>query len=86
MKTYRYRGHSRTDPGKYRPDGELDRWRERDPIVLLGAKLAAAGTLSEQDQAALRDRVQESVDATADRAKQGAFPTIEEIRSYVYAA
>src|SRR5262249_16112833 len=30
MKTYRYRGHSRTDPAKYRPDGELERWQERD--------------------------------------------------------
>ena len=31
MKTYRYRGHSRTDPAKYRPEGELARWQERDP-------------------------------------------------------
>lgn len=86
MKTYRYRGHSRTDPAKYRPEGELDSWRERDPIALLGMKLAAAGTLSEEAQAALREEVQQAVDATADRAKQAPFPTIEEIRSYVYAA
>jgi acetoin:2,6-dichlorophenolindophenol oxidoreductase subunit alpha len=32
--TYRFVGHSRSDPGKYRPDGELDRWRERDPLVV----------------------------------------------------
>jgi pyruvate dehydrogenase E1 component alpha subunit len=30
--TYRHMGHSRSDPGAYRPEGELDRWRERDPI------------------------------------------------------
>lgn len=86
MKTYRYRGHSRTDPAKYRPDGELGSWQERDPIRLLGAKLAAEGLLSEADQAALRDELQQLVDETADRAKNGSFPTIEEIRSYVYAA
>src|SRR5438128_251055 len=40
MKTYRYRGHSRTDPAKYRAEGELERWKERDPIELLGATLA----------------------------------------------
>jgi pyruvate dehydrogenase E1 component alpha subunit len=86
MKTYRYRGHSRTDPAKYRPDGELERWQERDPIVLLGASLDAAGALSAAAQADLRREVQELVDQTADRAKQAPFPTMEEVRSYVYAA
>ena len=41
--TYRFVGHSRSDPGAYRPDGELDRWRERDPIVVLRAQLEAEG-------------------------------------------
>jgi acetoin:2,6-dichlorophenolindophenol oxidoreductase subunit alpha len=86
MKTYRFRGHSRTDPGKYRPEGELDRWRERDPIVLLGAELASTGTLSADAQSAMRDEVQGLVDSTADRAKEGPVPTMEEVRSYVYAA
>jgi TPP-dependent pyruvate/acetoin dehydrogenase alpha subunit len=41
--TYRYVGHSRSDPGRYRPEGELARWRERDPIVLLRGRLEQAG-------------------------------------------
>ena len=41
--TYRYVGHSRSDPGKYRPEGELERWRERDPLVLLRARLEGEG-------------------------------------------
>ena len=41
--TYRFVGHSRSDPGAYRPDGELDQWRKRDPIVVLRAQLAAEG-------------------------------------------
>jgi len=41
--TYRFVGHSRSDPGAYRPEGELDQWRERDPIVILRAQLAAEG-------------------------------------------
>lgn len=86
MKTYRFRGHSRTDPAKYRPEGELDRWRERDPIVLLGAQLASSGALSAQAQGAMREEVQSLVDSTAERAKEGPVPTMEEIRSYVYAA
>lgn len=41
--TYRYVGHSRSDPGAYRPPGELDAWKERDPIPRLGRELVAAG-------------------------------------------
>jgi len=41
--TYRYVGHSRSDPGAYRPAGELDTWKERDPIVRLRGELVAAG-------------------------------------------
>ncbi len=45
MKTYRYRGHSRSDPAKYRPDGELDAWKGRDPIDILGHRLVDEGVL-----------------------------------------
>ncbi len=41
--TYRFVGHSRSDPGKYRPDGELDSWRERDPLVVARARLIDEG-------------------------------------------
>jgi pyruvate dehydrogenase E1 component alpha subunit len=86
MKTYRFRGHSRTDPARYRPEGELERWRERDPITILGAKLAQEGSLSQDAQAALREEVQAQVDAAADQAKEAPFPTLAEARGYVYAA
>jgi TPP-dependent pyruvate/acetoin dehydrogenase alpha subunit len=41
--TYRFVGHSRSDPGAYRPEGELDQWKVRDPIVVLRAQLEAEG-------------------------------------------
>jgi acetoin:2,6-dichlorophenolindophenol oxidoreductase subunit alpha len=37
--TYRQQGHSRSDPGLYRPEGELGRWLDRDPITLFGRVL-----------------------------------------------
>ena len=85
MKTYRYRGHSRSDPAKYRPDGELDFWKSRDPILLMGAKLAAEGVLSQAQQDALRTEIQAEIDSAADRAAQSPYPTLEETRGYVYA-
>jgi len=48
-KTYRFVGHSRTDPGRYRPDGELDRWRERDPLTLARALLVEELGVTEND-------------------------------------
>jgi pyruvate dehydrogenase E1 component alpha subunit len=85
MKTYRYRGHSRSDPARYRPAGELDAWKERDPLLILGARLAAAGQLDEEAQEALRQRTQADVDAAAERAAAAPYLTLEEAHSYVYA-
>jgi acetoin:2,6-dichlorophenolindophenol oxidoreductase subunit alpha len=85
MKTYRYRGHSRSDPAKYRPDGELDAWRGRDPIEILGARLASEGVLSAADQAAIRTETQAAIDAAADGAAAAPYPTLEETERYVYA-
>jgi len=47
IKTYRYAGHSRTDPALYRPEGEKDRWLERDPINLATAAILKAGLADE---------------------------------------
>jgi len=64
--TYRFVGHSRSDPGAYRPEGELDRWRERDPIVVLRAQLEAEGVEPdvlddiERDMTAQLERMRDS--------------------------
>jgi len=66
--TYRYVGHSRSDPGKYRPDGELDRWRERDPLTLLRARLEEAGA-----ETAALDEIEGSVAAQLAELEQRAL-------------
>lgn len=72
--TYRFVGHSRSDPGAYRPEGELDRWRERDPIVLLRRQLEAegvdAGRLDELD-----GEVAVELERIRERGLQAPFPT-----------
>jgi acetoin:2,6-dichlorophenolindophenol oxidoreductase subunit alpha len=85
MKTYRYRGHSRTDPAKYRPEGELDRWKERDPLTILADRLVAEGVTSAERCAQLREEVQQEVDEIAAKAADAPYPTLEETRAYVYA-
>ena len=84
MKTYRFRGHSRTDPGRYRAAEEVEHWRQRDPILLLGSALSASGAFAEERQAKLRDELQLEIDASADRAALSPTPTLEEVKKYVY--
>jgi len=85
MKTYRFRGHSRSDPAKYRPAGELDAWKARDPIDLLGASLIADGVIGPNDTGEIRTEIQAEIDAAAERAATAPYPTLEETRPYVYA-
>ncbi len=63
--TYRLTGHSRADPGKYRPDGELEQWRARDPLILARKRLEELGVPAEEIQrhdAASEAEVQEAVE------------------------
>lgn len=48
-KTYRYSGHSRSDPATYRTPGELDEWKKRDPLDITANKLIAKGSLSQAE-------------------------------------
>ena len=41
--TYRHSGHSRADPAKYRPEGELERWKQKDPIKVYRERLRSFG-------------------------------------------
>jgi TPP-dependent pyruvate/acetoin dehydrogenase alpha subunit len=72
--TYRFVGHSRSDPGAYRPEGELDEWRARDPIVRLRAQLE-----SESYDAAALDKIEREVQSELDRMRErglaAPFPT-----------
>jgi TPP-dependent pyruvate/acetoin dehydrogenase alpha subunit len=72
--TYRFVGHSRSDPGAYRPEGELDDWRTRDPIVRLRAQLEAEGY-----DAARLDQIEQEMtaelDAVRERGLAAPFPS-----------
>jgi TPP-dependent pyruvate/acetoin dehydrogenase alpha subunit len=72
--TYRFVGHSRSDPGKYRPAGELDRWKERDPLALAAARLRDAYELPDADVEAVDREVEERLDAIEAAALAAPFP------------
>ncbi len=82
--TYRQKGHSRADPAAYRPDGELDRWLQRDPITLLEQKLAADAVASARLQRIAQDAEQAVLDAL-ERAKSWPDPAPETRLEHVFA-
>ncbi len=80
MMTYRYRGHSMSDPAKYRTREEVDRMRtERDPIEQLRALLLEGGLASEDDLKAVDREVRDVVTAAADFATHDPEPDPAEL-------
>jgi TPP-dependent pyruvate/acetoin dehydrogenase alpha subunit len=74
VRTYRFVGHSRSDPGKYRPDGELDRWRERDPLKVAADGLGRGG-VAQTELDAVVDDVEAELARIEEAALAAPFPT-----------
>jgi pyruvate dehydrogenase E1 component alpha subunit len=83
-KTYRYSGHSRADPAKYRPEGELDQWKKRDPILIYRERLKAFG-IGEDVIAAIDADVRRIVDEATEACKAAPPPPAEILCTDVYA-
>jgi TPP-dependent pyruvate/acetoin dehydrogenase alpha subunit len=75
-KTYRHRGHSRTDPAKYRDPAEVEAWLKRDPLSLYRAELRAAGLMTESDAERFTIEARSGVKAAADRAAAAPWPSL----------
>ncbi|MEO0564053.1 MAG: thiamine pyrophosphate-dependent enzyme, partial [Chloroflexota bacterium] len=84
FKTYRFRGHSRTDTGPYRPEGELESWMERDPIIILKERMIAAGQLDETEFNELQTSLEREVHSAIEWAKEEPFPDLAELTTDIY--
>jgi acetoin:2,6-dichlorophenolindophenol oxidoreductase subunit alpha len=82
--TYRYSGHSRADPAKYRPEGELEKWKERDPIKIYRERLKQFG-VSEDIIAGIELHVKRRVDEATEKCKAAPAPALEILTTDVYA-
>ena len=83
-KTYRYSGHSRADPGKYRPPGELEAWKDRDPIKHYRQRLLQFG-ISEAAIVQIETEVRHVVDEATEACKAAPPPDPAIITTDVYA-
>jgi pyruvate dehydrogenase E1 component alpha subunit len=82
--TYRHSGHSRADPAKYRPEGELEKWKERDPINLYRERLRQFG-VGDDIIVGIETDVKRRVDEATERCKAAPPPALEILATDVYA-
>src|SRR6201747_2569978 len=82
--TYRHSGHSRADPAKYRPEGELEKWKEHDPIKVYRERLKQLG-ISEEAVKKIDDEVRKIVDEATEACKAAPEPSTDILFKDVYA-
>ena len=82
--TYRYSGHSRADPAKYRPEGELEKWKQRDPVKIYRERLKQFG-IADDVIARIEADVKRNVEEATEACKASPPPPLDILTSDVYA-
>ena len=85
IRTYRYRGHSMSDPASYRTKAELEKYRLDDPITRLRAQLTREGKLTHEQFDKIDKQAKETVLASVKFAEQSPEPPLERLYDYAYA-
>ncbi|MEY2901403.1 MAG: pyruvate dehydrogenase (acetyl-transferring) component subunit alpha [Bacteroidota bacterium] len=84
LKTYRYKGHSVSDPQKYRSKEEVEEYKDQDPIIKVKNTILANGFGTEEDLKAIDDRINAVVDESVRFAEESPWPDDSEVYKDVY--
>ncbi|MFS0673970.1 thiamine pyrophosphate-dependent dehydrogenase E1 component subunit alpha [Ornithinibacillus sp. 179-J 7C1 HS] len=84
-KTYRWKGHSKSDAKKYRTREEEQEWRKKDPIKRYKDVLIEAGLLTEEKAEEIRLEVKKEIEEAVKFAEQSPAPTLDDLLTDVYA-
>ncbi|HEY3041360.1 MAG TPA: pyruvate dehydrogenase (acetyl-transferring) E1 component subunit alpha [Pyrinomonadaceae bacterium] len=85
VRTYRFMGHSMSDPGNYRTRAEIEHHQERDPIKLFSASLKEEGVLSDSEFQKIEEQIKEQVEHALVFAEESPLPDPKELYTDVYA-
>jgi pyruvate dehydrogenase E1 component alpha subunit len=85
IRTYRFMGHSMSDPGNYRTRAEIEKYQERDPIKLFTASLIEAKIADEATLDKLDKEVREEVEDAVRFAEESPLPPAEDLYTDIYA-
>ncbi len=83
-RTYRFRAHSMFDPERYRDKAEVQRWRERDPIDLMLARLRAEALLDDAALEAMEREIADEIQDAVDFAEASADEDVADLMKFVY--
>jgi pyruvate dehydrogenase E1 component alpha subunit len=83
-RTYRFRAHSMFDPELYRDKAEVERWKERDPIRTLQARLKTTGDLTDEMMAAIEADIAAEIATCTAFAEAGTWEPVEDLLKDVY--
>jgi pyruvate dehydrogenase E1 component alpha subunit len=84
MKTYRYRGHSMSDPQKYRTKEEVEIYKEKDPIEIARLKLVEFFNVEDTEIEEINERVRLEVEESVQFAEESPWPSDDELYKDVY--
>lgn len=85
VRSYRFMGHSMSDPGNYRTREEIAKYQQRDPIALFERSLRDAKVFTDKDFEAIRQEAIQATDAAIKFAEESPFPDESELLTDVYA-
>lgn len=84
-RTYRYRGHSMSDPGQYRTKEEIEEYKKKDPIETFGKELIEWGVLTEASIEKMEEEIKAEVQEAVEFADASPQPPLEQLYENVYA-
>jgi pyruvate dehydrogenase E1 component alpha subunit len=84
MKTYRYKGHSMSDPQKYRTKEEVEEYKDRDPIEVVKNILLSQHNVTDAEIEVINERVRIEVEESVKFAEESPWPSDDELLKDVY--
>lgn len=84
-KTYRWKGHSKSDKNLYRTKEEIESWRQKDPIARFSHEVLEAGLFSQEELNAIQDEARNIIKEAVKFGMKGEEPKVEELLKGVYA-
>ncbi len=79
IRTYRYKGHSVSDPAKYRTKEEVESYKERDPVKTVEKRILENKIASEEEVQQIKDKIKEEIKDALDFAEKSEYPDGSEL-------
>lgn len=79
IRTYRYKGHSVSDPGKYRTKEEVEEYKEKDPVKVIEQTILTKKMATQEEIQAIKDSIKVEIDRAVDFAEQSPYPDPSEL-------